>query len=189
MFRLIKNENRVIQGKERAVRTYRNEQTTTELTTYLLTNDKFGGYWWTFEDLFTVPFIRQMAAKKVVDLYGYGLTMPDIMGYTAQIKTLLRSNDAEKYEKIYAEVLKLESLTSAMADPVKQCIGLSTVYLLYNDERPDAYVQSEQNVKMSVLAQDIDLQAFFLNWWTDIMKDSGQVLKGLSRIASTIAQS
>lgn len=189
MYALIKTENRIVNGATRPVRTYRNGTTGGELTTYLIRGDKNKGEWWVFEDLFTLPFIRTVAAKKIMDLYGFGLSMTDIVGHTAQIKALLRSTDDEKYEKIYAKVLELESLTSAMADPVKQCIGLCTVYLLYNDERPDAYVQAEQNIKMSHLALDIDLQAFFLNWWTDIMKSSGQLLKGLSRIASMTAQS
>lgn len=189
MFELIKTETRQIQGAQRPVRTYRNKTTGTELTTYLLKEDRARGQWWTFEDLFTLPFIRQVASKKIMDLYGFGLSITDITAHTTQIKQLLRSDDQEKYEKVYAKVLELENITSAMADPIKQCIGLCTVYLLYNDERPDAYVQSEQNVKMSHLALDIDLQSFFLNWWTDIMRDSGKLLKGLSRIASMTGQS
>jgi hypothetical protein len=171
------------------VRTYRNETTGTEITTYLLYTDRGKGTWWAFEDLFQLPFIRQLAAKKIVDLYGYGLTITDIKGHTRQLKTILRADkDPERYEKAYAKVLELELLTDSMADPVKQCIGLGTLYLLYNDERPDAYVQAEQNVKMSALALDLDLQAFFLNWWTEVMKSSGTILNGISRIASTLSR-
>lgn len=189
MFRLTKTEVRAAGGlKEAKVRTYRNDATGTEITTYLIYSDRGGGQWWTFEDLFQLPFIRQLAAKKIVDLYGHGLTISDVKGYTRQIKAALKADkDPERYERAYGKVLELEQLTDAMADPVKQCIGLGTLYILLNDERPDAYVQAEQNVKMSAMAVDLDLQAFFLNWWTDVMRSSGRLLKGLSAIASTLS--
>jgi hypothetical protein len=190
MFKLITTEVRAAGGlPETKVRKYRNDTTGTEITTYLLFTDRGGGQWWTFEDLFQLPFIRQLAAKKIVDLYGHGLTITDVKGYTRQIKTALRADkDPERYDRAMQKVLELEQLTDAMADPVKQCIGLGTLYVLLNDERPDAYVQAEQNVKMSALALDLDLQSFFLNWWTGVMRSSGKLLQGLSRIASTLPQ-
>lgn len=186
MFKFIKTEDRPVNNQLTKVRLYRNDLTGTDVSTYLLHTDRHGGQWWTFEDLFALPLIRQIAAKKVIDLYGYGLSIVDIKAITAQMKGLLKSTDAEKYEKVYAKCLELEQLSSAMADPVKQCLGLSTVYLMYNDERPDAYVQAEQNVKMSVMSLDVDLQTFFLNWWTGAMVHSAKVLNELSRIASTL---
>jgi hypothetical protein len=186
MFEFIETAQKAINGKPTLARLYRNKQTGTELFTYLLYTDKDKRQWWTFEDLFTLPFIRQLAAKKIIDLYGHGLALTDIKGYTTQIKEVLRSNHSEKYEMAYAKILEMENLTETMADPVKQCIGLCTVYVLLGDERPDAYVQAEQNIKMSALALDIDAQAFFLHWWTDIMRRYGKLLKGISGIASTI---
>lgn len=186
MFELIDTAQRNIGGKALPARLYRNKSTSTELITYLLYTDKANRQWWTFEDLFSLPFVRQLAAKKVIDLYGHGLSLTDIKAYTTQIKELARSQHAEKYELIYSKVLEMEGLTETMADPVKQCIGLCTVYVLLDQERPDAYVQAEQNVKMSALALDVDAQAFFLRWWTDVMRHSGKVLKGISAIASTI---
>ncbi len=186
MFQLTTTASRPVGGKPTPARTYRNEQTGTELVTYQLYKDRAGNTWWTFEDLFTLPFIRQLAAKKVLDLYGHGLALSDIKAHTTQLKTLLRGSEADKYERAYAKVLELEGLSETMADPVKQCIGLCTVYILMNDERPDAYVQAEQSVKMSHLALDVEAQAFFLRWWTDTMRHSGKVLKGISQIVSTL---
>jgi hypothetical protein len=184
MFELTGTAQKQIGGASKEARRYRNNTTGTELFTYCLYTDKGGRKWWTFEDLFTLPFIRQLAAKKVIDLYGHGLSMTDIKAYTTQIKEVLRSSHVEKYDLAMAKVLELEALTDTMADPVKQSIGLCTVYVLLDDERPDAYLQAEQNVKMSALALDIDAQAFFLRWWTGVMSNSGKVLNGLSRIAS-----
>lgn len=186
MFQLTATAERLIGGKPTPARVYRDDQTGTELVTYQLRRDKAGNVWWTFEDLFTLPFIRQLAAKKVLDLYGNGLALADIKAYTTTLKTLLRGAEPDKYERAYAKVLELEGLSETMADPVKQCIGLCTVYLLMNEERPDTYVQAEQSIKMSHLGLDVDSQAFFLRWWTGTMRHSGKVLKGLSQIASTI---
>lgn len=185
MLKLERSEEREINGKPTKVRRYKNSMTGNDLTTYQLYTDKFGNTWWTFEDLFALPFIRQLTAKKVLDLYGNGLTMDDVKSITVQLKTILRSDSGERYEHAYAKVLELENLTETMADPVKQCMGLCTVYVLFNDEMPDAWSNHVTSQKMTVLANDLEAQSFFLNWWTDIMRRSGKVLKGLSRIAST----
>lgn len=184
MLKLTREENRAVNGKTVATRTYVNTDTGTEISTYHLYTDMLRQRWWTFEDLFGIPMIRQMAAKKVVDLYGHDLSLQDILAHTTELKGLLRSTDAEKYEKAYAKVLELETLSRAMADPVKQCIGLCTVYLLLDDEDPAVYFQPTQNRKLSTLALDVDAQAFFLSWWTDHMRQSGRLLKGLSQIVS-----
>lgn len=154
------------------------------MSTTELYKDAQGNRWFAFDDLFTLPFIRHFAAKKIIDLYGSGLSIEDVRGHTQQLKALLRSNDAEKYEKAYAEVLRIEQLADTMADPVKQSMGLCTVYLLLNDEQVDVYSQATVNVKMTLMAADLQAQAFFLRWWTDIIQSSGRVLKGLSKIAS-----
>lgn len=187
MFQLTTTAQRTVQGQPVPARIYSNKLTGTELVTYQLYKDKAGNTWWTFEDLFTLPFIRQLAAKRVIDLYGHGLALADIKAHTTQLKTLLRGADPEKYERAYAKVLELENLSEQTADPVKQCIGLCTVYLLLNDERPDTWTMGEQAVKMSHLSLDLDAQAFFLRWWTDIMRHSGKVLKGISQIVSTVS--
>lgn len=185
MLKLTREEKRTVGNRMADTRTYVNTLTGTEISTYHLYTDAQGWRWWTFEDLFGLPFMRQLAAKKVADLYGHDLSLQDILAHTAQLKGLLRSQDAERYEKAYAKVLELETLSTAMADPVKQCIGLCTVYLLLEDEAPDVYFQPTQNRKLASLAVDVDAQAFFLSWWTDHMRRSGRLLKGLSRIVST----
>jgi hypothetical protein len=189
MLKLEKIDTRKINGKDTPVRIYRNTMTESEVTTYLLYTDKQKNSWWTFEDLFALPFIRQLAAKKVLDLYGHGLALEDVKTITSQMKSLLKSDSPERYEKTYAKVLELENLTETMADPVKQCIGLCTVYLLLNDEQPDVWTNHWSAQKMTLLSLDIASQAFFLSWWTGIMRLSGSVLKGLSQIASTVVQS
>ena len=188
MLKLESIVERPINGTPTKVRNYKNTMTGNDLTTYHLYTDKFGNTWWTFEDLFALPFIRQFTAKKVLDLYGNGLTLEDVKSITAQVKTILRSDSGERYEQAYAKILELENLTETMADPVKQCMGLCTVYLLFNDEMPDAWSNQVTSQKMTAMAHDLEAQAFFLTWWTDIMRRSGKVLKGLSRIASTANQ-
>jgi hypothetical protein len=186
MLTLQKTEARDINGQRTQVRTYKNSITGNLLTTYLLKTDQGGNGWWTFENLFELPFVRQLAAKKVLDLYGHGLSIDDVKAITGPLKNTLRSQDPEKYDLAMAKVLELENLTETMADPVRQCMGLCTVYLLINDEQPDAYTNNYTAQKMSHLALSAELQAFFLRWWTGIMKSSGQVLKGFSRIASAL---
>lgn len=180
------NEQKVkTSAGEKLIRTYRNQLTGTELTTSSIYKDKAGHTWHVFDDLFSLPFIRHMAAKRVLDLYGNGLSLIDVKSISTQLKAIVKSNDVEKYEKAYSKILELENLAETMADPVKQCIGLCTVYTLLDDERPDTYLQAEVNIKLSLLSLDIDAQTFFLTWWTGVMSHSGQILKGLSRIASS----
>lgn len=189
MLKLEKIEERAVNGTPTKVRIYKNGLTGNPLETYHLHTDKFGNTWWTFVDLFAVPFIRQFTAKKVLDLYGNGLTLDDVKSITAQVKTILRSdNNGEKYEQAYAKILELENLTETMADPIRQCMGLCTVYLLFNDEMPDAWSNQVNSQKMTAMAHDLEAQAFFLTWWTGIMRHSGKVLKGLSQIALTANQ-
>lgn len=186
MLKLEKLDKRVLNGKETAIRVYKNALTGGICETYHLHTDQFGNQWWAFVDLFTLPFIRQLSAKKVLDLYGHGLALEDVKQIAGQIKTILRSASPDKYEMAYGKAMELENLAETMADPVKQCMGLCTVYLLFNDEMPDAWTQQVVSQKMTVMAADIGLQSFFLNWWTDIMRHSGQLLKGLSQIVSTV---
>lgn len=188
MYTLAEKKTKLINGKETPIRVYKNTLTGNECTTYLLRTDILNNEWWSFEDLYSLPFIRQLSAKKVIELYGHGLALDDIKLITGQLKIVLKGQDPEKYERAFAKVLELENLSETMADPVRQCMGLCTVYLLFNDERPDAWTNHIVSAKMTAMAQDIESQAFFLNWWTEVMRQSGQVLKGLSVIASTVNQ-
>lgn len=185
MFRLT-NTRKLDNGKEK--RTYREEETNTEIYTIELYTDKQGNRWFAFEDLYQMPFARHFAAKKVIDLYGAGLSLDDVRAITKQLKVHLKGNDPDKYEKAMTEVLRLEQLSEAMADPVKQSLGLCTVYLLLDKEQIDVYSQDTMNYKMSLLAMDLDAQAFFLQWWIAIIPRYTGVLKGLSQIASSVSQ-
>lgn len=188
MLNLTGKELRPINGKQTEFRIYTNSLTGGNLTTYFLRKDKFDNTWWAFEDLFSIPFIRQVASKKVIDLYGHGLSLSDIKSHTGQLKGILKSNSAEKYEQAYAKVLELENLTDNLADPVRQSLGLCTVYLLMNDESPESWTERVSNEKMSALALDPESTAFFLNWWIEQTKHFGALLKGLSQIASIASQ-
>ena len=72
MLELKTESTQPINGQPTKIRIYRNSVTGGELTTYLIRTDEFDHTWWAFEDLFSLPFIRQVAAKKVIDLYGHG---------------------------------------------------------------------------------------------------------------------
>lgn len=184
MLELIEEKIRPVDGVEKKVRTYKNKLTGTCICTYLLYEDAQSNAWWAFEDLFAIPFIRQLAAKKVVDLYGHGLSLDDIISVTGQLKIILKSEDLEKYEKCFAKVLELENISYTMSDPVKQCIGLCTLYILLNEEPPDSYLKINTDLKLSILSVDINAQSFFLNWWAEVMRFSGNILKNLSKIVS-----
>lgn len=185
MFKLISTTKKE-DGKD--LRLYRNDQTSTEINMTRLYVDNQNHAWWGFDDLLTVPFIRQMQAKRVLELYGNGLSMDDIKALTGQAKTILNNpGDPERYQKTYAKLLELEALTEMTADPVRQTLGLCTVYLTIDDERPDVFHQPTQTLKMSALAADPDAQAFFLRWLIGHMERSGKLLKGLSAIASMTA--
>lgn len=187
MLQLLKTENQVINGLPTPCKVYKNTVTGSEVTIYRLYTDSQKNTWWTFQDLYQLPLIRQMSAKRVLDLYGNGLSLDDVKALSGQVKTILRSADPEKNDKAIAKMLELEGLTEMMADPVKQCMGLCTVYLMLNEEMPDVWNNNVASQKMSIMALDVQAQSFFLNWWTDIMRHYGTVLKGISQIASTLS--
>lgn len=188
MLKLIEEKTRVYNGEPKLTKVWKNSTTDSEVVTYQIRVDKFGNKFWAFEDLFAIPFIRQSAAKKVLDLYGHGLHLEDIKKFTGEVKIILKSSNPEKYEQAYGKILELENLTESVADPVKQCMGLCIVYLLMNDEAPDVWSNQINSQKMTALANDTDSQAFFLSWWIDTTRHYGQALNGLSRIASTLTE-
>lgn len=169
-------------------RTYKNTLTGNTITTELLKEDRYGNRWWTFQDLYTLPLIRQMATAKISRLFGSDLLLEDVLTISKEGKDLCKSTAQDKYERIYSKWLELESLASAMADPVKQYIALCTVYLMLNDEGPDQYSQAQQNKKMELLALDLELQTFFLTWWSEVMSRYGKDYKGLTPIVSNMIQ-
>lgn len=166
-------------------RVYENSETHSQVIISHIYTDARKNKWFAFDDLFQVPFIRQFAAKKITDLFGSGLVLDDIKDYTKKIKAIIKVDDGEKYEKIYSEILKLEQLAESMADPVKQVLGLCTVYLMLEDERPDIYSYAESEIKMSYIEHDIDAQSFFLTWWSEVIENYGKAYSKLSQIVLT----
>lgn len=171
----------------RTVRVYRSKIHGTEIRTHLLTTDKQKNKWWTFEDLPSLPWIRNLAANKITRLFGNDLSLADIQAKMAQQRAILRSKDAEKIDKAIAHTYEIDNLATGLADPIKQAVGLGTLYLLLNDERPDVYLQSEQSVKMTILTLDPDMHAFFLSWWQGIIERYGTGLKVISPIVSAMS--
>jgi hypothetical protein len=169
-----------------AKREYKNTLTGNPLTTYLLKTDDHGNKWWTFEDLYSLPLMRQMASSKISRLFGGDLLLSDILEKCEEGKAECKGTAPDKYERVYAKWLELETLAKTMADPVKQHTALCTVYLLLNDEGPGEYSQAQQNSKMEILATDVSLQTFFLTWWSEAIGRYGKDLQGLSLIASAI---
>lgn len=150
-------------------RIYKSSITGTEVSTKLIHTDEGGGKWWAFEDLLNMPFIRKKAAESVTQLYGAGVTKDDLTSFVNKTKEILKSTDADKYEKAYSEVLQLEAITNQIADPVRQSLSLCTVYILADDEQIDTFTTAKAGEKMSAWTLQPELQAFFLNWLTDGM--------------------
>lgn len=190
MLELISKERRPIGNVERDCKVYKNSLTGSHVVTYLLHTDRAGNKWWTWENLFDLPMIRQMAARNVIELYGAGLSLQDITAKVNEMKLIVKNDkDPERYEKVYAKLLEMDNLARTTGDVAVQSMGLCTVYLMLNDELPDVYNQSEQALKFTALSVDIGNQAFFLNWWVGIIEHYGNLLKGISRIVSMTSQS
>lgn len=169
-------------------RKYKSTNTGTEIFTRLIYTDTDKNNWWAFENLMDIPFIRKQAAEKITQLYGAGMNEFDINDFISNSKALLKSNDPEKYEKLYSELLNFERLKEQTANPVKQNLGLCTVYILKNDEVPDVWNSSAAAEKMSAWAIDLKAQGFFLNWFTDGIKTFTRHLEDLSQIVSIADQ-
>lgn len=160
-----------LQNETENQRTYRSTITGTDVTTSLLYTDASGNKWWAFDDLLQIPHIRKMAANNISQLYGQGFTAEDLKGFAGRVKALLRSTDPEKYEKAYSEVITLESIVENNLDPVKQELGLCSIYILADEERVDTFTSREALEKMELWSLDMDAQAFFLIWLSAGMND------------------
>lgn len=174
MWNLTKDENNK--------RTYTNSATGSKCITSLTYTDKEGNDWYSFDDLMTLPYTRQFAASKVSSLYALGLSKDDLTGHINGLKTILKSNDVEKYEKAFASVLDFENKANNATDPVKQMSSLACVYNLLNDEPIDSFDGSLQIKKMALLEADIDLHCFFLNNQIRITEESMRHYELLSAI-------
>ncbi len=151
----------ILQKETDNKRIYRSSITGTEVITTLIYTDSDGRKWWAFEDLLQIPHIRRMAANNISQLYGAGFTKNDLSNFVNKSKSILKGIDPDKYEKAYSELLQLETIVESNIDPVKQELGLCSVYILGDDERIDFFSSREASEKMELWALDIDTQAFF----------------------------
>ena len=165
-------------------RSYRSTITGTEITTTLLYIDIDENKWWAFDDLLQIPHIRKMAANNISQLYGQGFTAEDLQDFIGRLKTHLKSNDPEKYEKAYSEAIALESIVANNLDPVKQELGLCSIYILSDTERVDTFSTKEALEKMERWALDLDAQAFFLTWLNAGINDYSKAYKSIMQTAS-----
>ncbi len=155
MWQLITNND----GK----RAYTNSTTGSKCITSKVYTDKEGNDWYGFEDLMSLPYTRNFAATKISSLYALGLSKDDLSGHINGLKTLLKSDDSEKFEKCYANILDFESKAANATDAVKQMSSLVCVYFLLNDEPIDSFEGGLQIKKMGLLEADFDMHNFFLS--------------------------
>jgi hypothetical protein len=114
-------------AKNKLKRLYRNEQGI-EVKTTEIYQDKDGGKWFGFDDLFKIPIMRLSMSRHISDLFTMGLSLKDILDWCNQEKKLIRSDDTDKYEKLYSLILEKERLATYTADPVRMHLALCTVY-------------------------------------------------------------
>lgn len=176
MWELFKDENNT--------RIYKNSATHSECNQTMCYTDKDGNKWWTFEELTSIPYTRHFAATKIISLYTLGLSKDDLNSHISGLKTILKSQDKEKYEKAYALVIDFESKANNATDAIKQMSSLVCVYFTLNDEPIDSFDKGLQMKKMSLLEADIDMHIFFLRRQIDTIERYKNFLNQISKIAS-----
>lgn len=166
-------------------RLYRNKAGA-ETKTSLIYTDKDGRKWFGFVDLFRIPVIRISMAQHISSLYGVGLSSKDLATWIKEEKALLKSNDPEKYEKLYAMILEKERIINYTADPVKQHLALCTVYVIAEDERIDYFDESIADEKLKLWLGMPEGVGFFLSWHNEhiqnYMKDLNEISKTVSKL-------
>jgi hypothetical protein len=146
--------------------------------------DKEENKWWSFQDLTAIPYTRNFAATKISSLYALGLSKDDLTGFISKQKATLKSNDPEKYEKAFAQVLDFESKASNATDAVKQMSSLVCVYFTLNDELIDSFDGTLQAKKMSLLEADPEMHSFFLSLQMSLTEHYLTSLNLISQIVS-----
>lgn len=150
--------------------------------------DRDGNFWWQFDDLLSLPYTRNFAATKVSSLYAAGISKDDLTSHISTVKSLLKSDDSEKYEKMYASVLDFESKVNNATNAIRQMTALVCVYFTINDEQIDTFDGSLQARKMELIEADPQMHAFFLNRQTELTESYTRHLQLLSQIALPIAK-
>lgn len=164
-------------------RIYANDTTGSVCTQTMCYTDKDGNKWWQFDDLLSLPYTRHFAAMKVSSLFALGLSKDDLNSHIERGKSLVKSNDKEKYEKLYAEFLDFETKANNATDAIKQMSALACIYYTLNDEQIDAFDNNLQVKKMSLMEADLDMHSFFLKQQIEVTENYTKSLNLLSRIA------
>lgn len=165
-------------------RIYKHNLTGSQIRTHLVLNDEENKQrWWGFTDLFKIPTMRISMAQHISQLYGVGLTLKDILSWSNDVKKLCKSDDPERYEKIYALMLEQEKLAEFTADPVKQGLALCTVYIMSDKEDINFFDESASAEKLKYWATVPKLVAFFLSWHNGHIR---AYTKTLNKISQTV---
>lgn len=170
----------------RRVRVYKNQSTGTESKTTPIYKDNNGVEWWGFTDLYKIPYMRIAYSKHIADMFTMGLSLADILKWCADEKALLKGNDPDKYEKLYALILEKERLANYTADPIKLHLALCSVYVLREEEAIDQFSDAQAQEKLLLWAVDREAQAFFLTWHNEHMQNFWETLAGISQTVSTV---
>lgn len=183
IYELIHEKNIGSKDKPQLQRLYRNSKTGTETTLNHIYTDDTKVRWWGFNDLYKIPIMRISMTRHITDLYTIGLSLKDIQKWCEQEKAILKSNDPEKYEKLYALILEKEQIATFTADPIKQQLALCTVYILADDERIDYFDEQNAETKLRIWKNFPDMVAFFLTWHTDHIQ---RYIKALQKVSTTV---
>jgi hypothetical protein len=170
--------------EENNKRVYANSVTGSQSVQSMVYTDRDGNTWWQFVDLTAIPYTRNFAATKISSLYALGLSKDDLNNHISGLKSILKSNDPDKYEKAYANILDFETKANNATDAIKQMTALVCVYFTMNDEPIDSFDNNLQIKKMSLLEADVEMHTFFLQRQIDTTERYTQSLNLLSQIAS-----
>lgn len=154
----------------------------TRTETQMIYVDQMGNKWWGFADLFKIPVIRRLSAESVIALFTTGFTLDDLRTWIRKEKEILKSNDTEKYEKLYSMILEKEALMESTIDPLKKHLSLAAIYVLSDTELIDDFDQKEVGRKMGLWSLDYEAMAFFLNWQSNHMLNFLGSLSNISEI-------
>lgn len=163
-------------------RIYVNSATGSVCTQTMCYTDKDGNKWFSFDDLLSLPYTRNFAATKVSSLYALGLSKDDLFGFINRGKELTKSNDKEKYEKLYAAFLDFENKANSATDAIKQMSALACIYYTLNDEPIDGFDNNLQIKKMSLMEGDLEMHSFFLKHQIEVTENYMKSLNLLSKI-------
>lgn len=175
MWQLKKDENNK--------RIYINSVTGSACTQTMCYTDKEGNKWYQFDDLMSLPYTRNFAATKISSLFAIGLSKDDLNSHIDGMKSILKSNDKDKYEKAYALILDFENKANNATDAIKQMSSLACIYFTINDESIDGFDNNLQIKKMSLMEADLEMHSFFLKQQITATENYMKSLTILSKIA------